>query len=862
MRARSPRDDSDTQTESPEFQRFLLESVLNLNGQFNPAYPLSGTRLGAPLSDASNWQGEAQSMQAVATAWAPLVGWLEYETDNGGRIRIGTAFRIPGPRPLALTARHILPLILPPTAGVFDYPFATASAGVSHRPLRLVFDGGPVDAKVLWCHKTFDLLLLELNAAGNLPPVGPGIRAPKHNEKIAVIGFPLDAGNIARAGNGVFGQSSLGRKHLSPGFVSAGGIRTAMNYHMASTLPGFSGAPVIALSDGALLGVHVWGSSGEEENAWLNDLCGLRSVFQNDQEFGAMVQPPNTPPGSHVTGPVPLDLSGGASAESRLRQLDLDMDELRDEPLLASLAQDRPDFRDLAYVPGLRRPRDTVQPRGRSHIRDQSGLSYCAACALAAVIERQLANGARVNVRMLHENARLQDEWAIPGLRGTSLRGVIKGFFHNGVCPEGPEGRIETDPYWMLTRERAKAARKCVPGSYFRVGRSVTDMRMAVQETGGVLMAARIHKGWIKPDTDGRILPDPRVIGQHAFAVTGYTPEGFIVQNSWGKGWSGFEGRDGHALWSYQDWADSMIDAWTLRLAPSSSSAFNLVARDLDDKLPMPRRSQLIGHVVSVEADRVLTSGTLAMGVLPLMETMRFLKSEEFRASYDALLLIHHDPFLGSELVARIAGQMTKRLKQARIYPMHVLYGFDEIATWVLRLRTEAERVAAAYAGSGVDGSDYLERRVAPLVKQALANLEPRLRSSAKDGPLRQVLDLLTGPDLPRTMVLAAGAGCLIARATALPKQQLPPERNFWLMPVVSNPAGYTVLRLGAETRTGAIPGYEGDWPDLVAATTGMAGKPRNLARSKGTASGGNLCEALTGSELTERLRGSVARAL
>lgn len=51
----------------------------------------------------------------------------------------------------------------------------------------------------------------------------------------------------------------------------------------------------------------------------------------------------------------------------------------------------------------------------------------------------------------------------------------------------------------FLTRERAKDARKRTLGGYAWVGKSVSDMRMAVQEAGSVICTARIHPGWRKP---------------------------------------------------------------------------------------------------------------------------------------------------------------------------------------------------------------------------------------------------------------------------------------------------------------------------------------------------------------------------
>src|SRR4030095_9164794 len=47
-----------------------------------------------------------------------------------------------------------------------------------------------------------------------------------------------------------------------------------------------------------------------------------------------------------------------------------------------------------------------------------------------------------------------------------------------------------------------------------------------------------------------------------AFAIVGYTEDGFIVQNSWGPTW----GYHGFGVMSYEDWVQSGSDAWVATL--------------------------------------------------------------------------------------------------------------------------------------------------------------------------------------------------------------------------------------------------------------------------------------------------------
>src|SRR3546814_12211590 len=48
----------------------------------------------------------------------------------------------------------------------------------------------------------------------------------------------------------------------------------------------------------------------------------------------------------------------------------------------------------------------------------------------------------------------------------------------------------------------------------------------------------------------------------HAFAIVGYTREGFVIQNSWGDHW----GRGGFAVLTYADCLDNALDCWVVQL--------------------------------------------------------------------------------------------------------------------------------------------------------------------------------------------------------------------------------------------------------------------------------------------------------
>ena len=451
--------------------------------------------------------------------------------------------------------------------------------------------------------------------------------------------------------------------------------------------------------------------------------------------------------------------------------------------LLAGLVPDRPDDRDFPYVPRLAVPADEVRPDPDPVIGRQGGEGSCAAFALAAAIEIQLRRARRrgggrdftASVRMLDRMARRHDEWIEDSQDGTSIRAVVKGFFHNGVCTSALCGYTPGMAGFRMTREMAKQAREITLGSYFRVSDSITDMQMAVQDAGAVLVSAWIHRGWKDEDTAVEEIEfdparPPKRTGAHAFVVTGYVDEGFVVQNSWGETWGGWDGRPGHAIWSYEDWARNVIDAWVIGLAPRTRQAFGVAAQGRSGKLPPPRRSHLIGHVAHSEQEGLVTDGALGMGLAGIVDTGRFLAapaSDSGSKGYKALALVFHDPLLGDETVAQLAFFLTRRMKAERIYPFHVVHGLEEMTTCRVRLLHEAGIAAARFKDRQADRDAYLERALKPTTRRLVEAYAAGCETAAQSG-LRDGLALLTCAaavsDLPIALV-SAGLGVLPARA-------------------------------------------------------------------------------------------------
>ncbi len=258
---------------------------------------------------------------------------------------------------------------------------------------------------------------------------------------------------------------------------------------------------------------------------------------------------------------------------------------------------DRIDFRDLTYRPRLvNLPDQHPSPgdiskyfpkyRAARLVLDQGQEGACTGFGLAAVINYLRWEGwlrrhggspavaeapAPVSPRMLYQNARLYDEWKGEDYQGSSCRGAMKGFHKHGVCVE----RL-----WPYTRRDGKPgtaqrgwdvnAPLTPLGAYFRIdGKSLLDMQSAIFETHAIYVSADVHDGWDKVKDRCRSLehaiigpPKSSDTGGHAFAIVGYTGDGFIIQNSWGPDW----GFAGFALLPYEDWTQHGTDAWALAL--------------------------------------------------------------------------------------------------------------------------------------------------------------------------------------------------------------------------------------------------------------------------------------------------------
>ncbi len=369
------------------------------------------------------------------------------------------------------------------------------------------------------------------------------------------------------------------------------------------------------------------------------------------------------------------------------------------------------DLRDRYYQPALLKlPQQVIPDPADLEIRDQGRSSACTGFALASVIDRQakelFADQSRgpVSTRMLFQMARLHDDLPDAEFAGSTLRGALKGFFHNGVCAEADAPFVPRPnaPGFALTMELAARAREVSLGAYYRLNHEINDYHTAINAAGALIASAKIHSGWVRPKS-GSIQRSTRDEGRHAFAIVGYDKEGFLVQNSWGRRWSTLTCADGSVLegiarWSYEDWSENVEDAWVLRLAISSADAFRVkfarnhqVFRQAKAAgTPfVARRQDVVGHYLHFDDGAFVTRGRYAQepadrdALIHHLEATAHAEDREI----DHVLFIAHGALQGAKDVAARVQAWQGVFRANRIHPIHLMWetGFNNTVVNVVQ---------------------------------------------------------------------------------------------------------------------------------------------------------------------------------
>lgn len=422
---------------------------------------------------------------------------------------------------------------------------------------------------------------------------------------------------------------------------------------------------------------------------------------------------------------------------------------------------DIPDYRDRWYQPTLAPLRHVLPPPDDHHVLDQGMEGACTGFGLAAVVNllhQRQGRDVKVSPRMFYEMARRHDEWRGEHYEGSSCRGAIKGWYHMGVCTERLWPYDAAKP-GDLTIARAKDARAHTIGAYYRIRKNIVEMHAALNEAGAVYASADVHSGWMSPTRDGRIPYRKQKEGGHAFAIVGYNSDGFFVQNSWGRDW----GRNGIAIWSYEDWIDNVSDAWVVQLALPTPKLYSRrktpagvsIGEELATSGKDPRRDEIAGHFVHIDDGRFAQSGKYWSNLADVRQTASLVAASN---KYQHLLIYAHGGLNSlKESACRIAA-MRDTFKANGIYPLHFMYDtglLEELKDVVIGKRSVAQERAGGI-------SDWTDRIIERATRRPGRALWREMKSDAARA--------FTNRNSPGTQTLAAFLAAF-AGARAIPKK-------------------------------------------------------------------------------------------
>lgn len=377
---------------------------------------------------------------------------------------------------------------------------------------------------------------------------------------------------------------------------------------------------------------------------------------------------------------------------------------------LRNVVPDSIDLRDRPYLPAVRViPAELLLPAAKIPVLNQQQTSACTGFALASVVyhlqlaAKRMPAQYEVSPFMLYSMARRYDEF--PGSpdadTGSSLRGAMKGWYKHGVCAAGlwktmampkpvADDKDAAHDWWL------DAVRRPL-GAYYRVDtHSVTDMQVALNEIGILYASAVAHSGWdegIKARKSGKsdfwIIPHQKALpsdGAHAFAIVGYTRDGFILHNSWGPEW----GTGGRAILTYDDWTENAMDCWVAQLG---------VPTELHHEIATSKSLRVKAGKVRLASDDTLRNREISPFIIDMSNNGLLSNTGEFRtqdSDVEALVnqqvgiarnawglkdgdvmdvaIYAHGGLVSEEAAAGTASKWIPALYDAKIFPIFLMW--------------------------------------------------------------------------------------------------------------------------------------------------------------------------------------------
>lgn len=428
---------------------------------------------------------------------------------------------------------------------------------------------------------------------------------------------------------------------------------------------------------------------------------------------------------------------------------------------------DAMDPRDRPYRPPVgRAPPPFLFPEHGLTIKHQGETNACTGFGLSAVVEHLLRSAEReqgvdISPFMLYSMARRYDEY--PGSvedEGSSLRGALKGWFKHGACAarffpglDMPAAADKPEDDWWFD------AVKRPLGAYYRIeAKAITDMHIALVETGVLYVSAACHSGWddgieqpvrkTRPTSfmdiwEIPVRPGGAAHAGHAFAIVGYNERGFLVQNSWGTDW----GSHGYALLTYDDWLRNAMDCWVAQIG--------VVTRDHEAiSRAITLRTDAAGKV-ALSANEVLRDREIAPFILNLGNNGMLSNSGVFRTRPDdlrALVDVHlvearkrwkpkdgvvdvcvfaHGGLVGESAAARMAAQWIPLLYDQQVFPIFLMWETDFFSSLLYSLE-DAMRSVPSGTASGSGLARWWNERLERLVSRPGTRLWNEMKETAE----------------------------------------------------------------------------------------------------------------------------------
>jgi hypothetical protein len=398
---------------------------------------------------------------------------------------------------------------------------------------------------------------------------------------------------------------------------------------------------------------------------------------------------------------------------------------------VANVPPDVFDSRDLPYRSRLQLLDDAVDRRLNAYVLTQEGNS-CTGHAVATMINTVFAQKAeaakaapdRVSPYMLYFLARRYDEFPGEEDAGSSLRGVLKGWWRHGVAldKEWPALGTHLD---LDDRNLVSSCKRRPLGSYYRVdAQRLDDMQSAITELHAIVASAQIHDGWSNPQPerspDGKTVnyvirktAASQPIGGHAFALVGYNDIGFLVQNSWGTSW----GKGGFATLPYEDWLESAYDAWVARPGVPQTP-FAKLDRVVSDQGvisvgAVPSPDVIRNHVLNLGNDgRLSTNGQATSSPAQLRELIAAMAAKHAEwNSADTVIYIHGGLVAESSGLGQVQEQFQWWLNN-HVYPIFIVWESGPMETVLDQLKDLEKRLPFG-AGLIQEGFDRLIEKTA-----------------------------------------------------------------------------------------------------------------------------------------------------